>query len=130
MRKLKLLKQPQLVAFPDSQGSRAPFPDAIHSQDSGRIEWTGEKSAGRVAFVVIGEDGRDRPSAMEFLGQSPAHVQLVLEPERHGQAEALETRRGVSQVRLEKPIKLGQGLIVKSNIANLIGAQAGFFEAI
>ena len=54
----------------------------------------------------------------------PPHVQLVLQPERHGQAEAAEPGRGIGQVGLQQPLELGQRLVVEGDVIEVVRGRA------
>ena len=101
MRKCDVVKQPETIAFANANGRCRPLADSVQGDDRRLVERTGEKCAGRVAFMMVGENqtGVHRPT--ETTAQGPAHVQLVLEPKWHGHTEAAETLRCVSQVGFE-----------------------------
>src|SRR5580700_2439566 len=74
----------------------------------------------------------DVPLAIGMLQaavQLAPQVQFLLEPQRHGHKKRLEADRCIGEISLEQPLKLEERLVVKSDIVELIGPQAGFAQA-
>ena len=127
---LDVVDQADAVPLADAEGGRAPLADAVEREDRRLVERAGEEGAGGVALVVVGEDQPRPGRPAEALPQGPPHVQLLLEPERHGQPEAAEPARGVGQVGLEQPLELGQRLVVEGDVVEVGRRQARLAQAI
>src|ERR1017187_8209796 len=125
MRELELLPQAELVAFALAERRRAPLPHSVDGQDRRRLEGAGEEGAGGVALMVVREDKSRLARDVEALAQRPAHVKLILQPQRHRQAEALEARGRVGKVSLQQPIKLRQRLVIKGNAIQVLCLKFG-----
>ncbi len=116
VRKLELLQQSQFIAFAHAEGGSAPFANAIEGHDCGIFEGAGKKCAGGMTFVMVGKDETGGFGRFETLAQSATHVELVLEPERHGHPKASETGRGIGEIGFEQAIKFRQRLVVKGDV--------------
>src|SRR5437899_11441539 len=114
MGKLQLPEQANLVALTDAEGGGAPLSHAVNGQDGRRIVRAWEKGAGGVAFVVVGEDQPRLARSLKALPESAAHVEFVLQPDRHGQTKAPEPGGRIGQVGLQQTVKLRQRLVVES----------------
>src|SRR5262249_21381431 len=114
----------------ETESSGAPFADTVNGQDGCGIVGTGEKGAGGMAFVVVSEHQPGLARCGKALVESAAHVKFVLQPERHGQAKALETNRGVSEIGLQQAVELRQRLVVKGDVSQLLWFDSALFETI
>src|ERR1035441_8526585 len=130
MRELELLPQAQLVALALAERRRAPLAHAVDGEDCSRLEGAREEGAGGVALVVVCEDESRLARDVEALAQRPAHVKLILEPQRHREAEAPETRGRVGKVSLQQPVKLRQRLVIKGNAVQVLRLKSGLREAV
>src|SRR5262249_27121355 len=61
--------------------------------------------------------------------QTP-HVQLVFEPEWHGQPETGETLGGVGEIGFQQAFELRQGLVIKSHKIEVLRTQPRFPKAV
>src|SRR4051794_35975872 len=113
MRELQVTEQPQLIALASAQGGRAPLAHAVQSQNRRRFERTGKESAGRMTFMMIGENELRSPRRFEALSQGAPDVKLILQPNGHRQTEAGKTLRGKPEIGLQQTIKLHQRLVIK-----------------
>src|SRR5205807_42428 len=129
MGKAQLMSETDLVAGPNPKASRAPFADAVEREDGGFIERTGEEGTGGVAFVMIEEDQR-RSAPWDSLAKDLPQEQFLFQPNRHGSDKADETARRESQVGLQEALEFDERLFVEGDEVELLGAQAGFLEAI
>src|ERR1017187_2162644 len=130
MRELELLPQAELVAFALAERRRAPLPHSVDGQDRRRLEGARKEGAGGVALVVIGKDKTRLARDVEALAQRPAHVKLILQPQRHREAEAPEAGGRVSKISLQQPVKLRQRLVIKSNAVQVLRLKSGLGEAV
>ncbi len=130
MRELELLPQAELVAFALAECRRAPLAHAVNGQDRRGFKRAGEERAGGVALMVVREDKARLARHVEALPQRPAHVQLILQPQRHRKTEAPETRGRIGQVSLQQPVKLSQRLVIESDAVQILRLESGLGEAI
>ena len=79
--------------------------------------WSAKTRRARVGFPRRVADG-------------PPHVQLVLEPQGHGQAEAAEAGGGIGEVGLEEAFELGERLVVEGDVVEFVGGEACLAQAI
>ena len=80
MREGDVVDQSNPAAFTDPEGRCAPFADSIECDDRRLLERAGEKGAGGMAFMMIGEDQTRLRWCSQSLADRPPHVQLVFEP--------------------------------------------------
>src|SRR5436309_2017356 len=130
MRELQLLHKAKPIAFADAEGRSAPFAHAIQRQDRRRLKWTGEKCARSMTFMVVCKNQPGGAGLAQLLLQSSAHVQFVLQPKRHRHPKTAKTGRRVGEVSFQEPIKLGQRLVVKRDVSQLVRLDAAFLQAI
>src|ERR1035437_7885014 len=130
MRELKLLPQAQLIALALAECGRAPLAHAVNGQDRRGLKWAGEEGAGGVALMVVREDESRLARDVEALAQRPAHVKLILQPQRHRQAEAREARGRVGKVSLQHPVKLRQRLVIEGDAIQVLRLEPGLGEAV
>ncbi len=120
MWKLKLLQQSQLVPFTHAGGSGAPLAYAIKGQNRRCIEGAGEESARSVALMVVGEQELCMSRGLKLMLKRPAHVQFVLEPDRHRQPKAFETGGSIGQVGFQQAVELRERFVVKCDVAQIL----------
>ena len=121
VRKLHLLRQLDRVAAADADRGRRPLADAVERQDGGLVERAREERAGGMALVVIREDDRRLDACAQALPDDRGQMQLLLQPDRHRHAEALEARRREREVGLEQPLELAQRLFVERDVVEIAG---------
>ena len=108
-----------------------PLADAVEGQDRGLLERDGKERAGGVAFVMLGEDKRCARRPSRSLAQHAAGMmQLVLEPDRHGQAEAAKARSGHRPDRSRAAVRTWSAACRRRRRSRVCSASAGLFEAI
>ena len=117
--KRDVVDQADAVPLADSESGRAPLADPVEGHDRRLIERAGEKRTGGMALVMVGEDQPGPGRAAQAAAQGPPHVQLVLEPERHGQPKAAKSARSIGQVGLQQPLELGQRLVVERDVVQI-----------
>jgi len=75
----------------------------------------------------VGEElGADDPPCvlpLKSLSILAGHVQLLSQPDRHGVEEGPETSRCVGEVRLQDPLELAQGLLVRVDVVDVLKAE-------
>src|SRR4030095_2755944 len=126
----ELAHQLDLVSTPCSQGRRAPSAAPSEGENRCPVERTGEKGAGGVALVVIGEDdGRFQLRPKAFTNEA-RKTSFLLQPHRNRHAETCKTGRSVREVRLEQPLELAQRFLVEHDVIDLIGCRSGLAQAI
>ena len=100
--------------------SPTPNVAVLHSPTPSRVKIAacsnglGKKGTGGVAFMMVGEDQPGTAWATQAIAQGPSHVQLVLEPERHGQAKASETPPGHRPGRFRADARTWSGVCRKN----------------
>src|ERR1039458_5433796 len=130
MRELELLPQAELVALALAECGRAPLPHAVDGQNGRGLKGAGEEGAGGVALMVVREDKSRLACDVEALAQRPAHVKLILQPQRHRQAEAPEARGRVGKVSLQQPVKFRQRLVIEGDAVQFLRLKSGLGEAV
>ena len=130
MREPQVVCEANRVTRPGPVGGCAPLANAVKGKDGRCFEGAGEECASGVALVVVHEDQR----GLGCVGESPAdlaaHEQLLLEPQGHGLGEATEAVWGVATVCLQEALELGEWLIVKHHVVELVGGQARLLQTI
>ncbi len=127
---LDVIEQADAVPLANADRRRAPLAHPVEGDDRRLVEGAGEERAGGMAFMVVGEDQPCPGRPTDSLPQGPPHVQLLLEPDRHGQPEAPKPARRVRQIGLDQPLELGQRLVVERDVVEVQGIQAPLFQAV
>ena len=66
----------------------------------------------------------------EFRADEIRHPQFFFHPQRHRLQERTESRRRVVEISFQQPIEFQQWLVVKADIVQLVGGDAGFFKTV
>ena len=130
MGKCDVVDESDPVSLADPERGRAPLADPVERDDRRFVEGAREERTGGMGLVVIGKDQARIGRRPERAPDRTPHVQLVPEPQGHGQAEAPKAGRGIGQIRLQEPFELGQGLIIEGYVIELVGAEPPLAQAI
>src|SRR5262245_17868364 len=79
---------------------------------------------------MVEEHQRRLGRPAQALANLTTEVQLVFEPQRHRQAKAAQPSGGVSQVRLQQTLEFREGLIIESDVIELVWFQTAFLKAV
>ena len=125
-----MVDQSDPITLADAEGGRGPFADPVQGQDGRPVERAWEERAGGVALVMVGEDQAGAARSIQAIAQGPPHVQLVLEPERHGPAKAAKPAGRIGQIGLEQPFEFGEGLVVERDVIQVARRKPGLPQTI
>src|SRR5207248_7058438 len=100
--KVDLSHRRELAARAEGGRRRRPFPDAVHGQDDGLLEWRRRERGGSMALVVLGEEQPLLPVELrrehrELSGEQALLKELLSEPERQRHPERPKAARGELQ---------------------------------
>src|SRR3954451_8964177 len=97
-----MVNQVNLVPFTLAERGCTPFADAVQGHDRRLLERRREERASSMGLMVIGEDQTSASWHSQRFANGLPHVQLVFQPQRHGQTKATKPAGGVSQISLEQ----------------------------
>src|SRR5262249_44172450 len=120
MGELNVAGECDLVAYACAVRRGAPLPNAVEREDGCFFKGAGEKRTGGGAFLMIEKDKTVGGESREFPTDGATEVQFLLQPQRHGLAEAAEAGRRVGQVRFEQAFKFRKRLIVEGDAIQLL----------
>src|SRR4051794_33244962 len=103
-----VVDQSNSVSFALAERGCAPFANAIQSHYRRLLERRREECAGGMSLMVVGEDQTSASRRAQGFADGLPHVQLVFQPQRHGQAKATKPGGSVSQIGLEQPFEFGE----------------------
>ena len=130
MWEIQLVAQFHLVAAADAETGGGPFADAVHRQDGRLLKGRWEECAGRMRFVVFGEDIPALVAVLQGLVHLAGQVQLLLQPDRQTRQELAEAPRGVSQIGFQQPLEFEQGLLIEHDVVEFLRGKARGLEAV
>ena len=130
MRKLKMMRELDLVAGADAEGRRAPFADAVERQNRRVLEWTRKKRARRVALMMIDENNWRSGGSSDSVSNQPGKPRFFLEPQRHRHPKAAEPARRERKIRLEQALELPQRLLIEGDVVEILGPETALLETI
>ena len=97
MREPQLVRERDPVAAADAERGRRPLADAVEREDRRFLERRREEGAGRVRFVVLGEDEALLVlPAQAACACSRGRYSFSLQPERHGLAGTTRNPAGAN----------------------------------
>ena len=128
MRKVEGPQEPNFVILTDSYGGGVPFAYPVHGKNGRVLKRAGKECAGRVSFMVAGEEQASSEFQSEFPADNSRQVKLRFKPKWHGFEKRPETPRSVGQVGLEQSVKFEQRLVVKDHVFDVPGSQLPSFK--
>src|SRR5256885_14157653 len=108
---MQLLQQLEVVAAADAVGGGRPFADAVDGEDRRLLERRREEGARGMGLVVLRVE--QLAVVAERASDFPVQEQFSLHPQRAGHPKLCEPARCDAELRLEYPLELEKGLVVK-----------------
>src|SRR5438067_611098 len=119
-----MLRQLDRIPMSLAQRRGAPLADAVERENLRLLKWARKKRARGVALMMVEKNDRLAARAVKLCSHAPAKVQLLLQPNRNGNAKFTKAQRCVREKGLQQPIEFRQRLLIEGDVIQIIRPQS------